>query len=157
MSSWCHSRQSQSKIVTRPLSTMGQYACTLESMVSYHYPPRTEDKTRHLYQTQRLRVYIQSYLCTVRGSDDMYCASVYLCMTLYLLSPGCTASPHVYKYANMYHIYHIYMGVALLVKLLLNVKVSKSKPSKKFSKKNTVNVLFLFIYYNQPGTVNYYR
>ena len=34
------------KIVTRPLSTMGQYACTLESMVSYHYPPRTEDKTR---------------------------------------------------------------------------------------------------------------
>ena len=36
------------KIVTRPLSTMGQYACTLESMVSYHYPPRTEDKTRCL-------------------------------------------------------------------------------------------------------------
>ena len=34
------------KIVTRPLSTMGQYACTLESMVSYHYPPRNEDKTR---------------------------------------------------------------------------------------------------------------
>ena len=49
------------------------------------------------------------------------------------------------------------MGVALLIKLLLNVKVSTSKPSKKFSKKNTVNVLFLFIYYNQPGTVNYYR
>ena len=37
--------QSQSKIVTQSLSTMGQYACTLESMVSYHYPPRTEDKT----------------------------------------------------------------------------------------------------------------
>ena len=24
---------------------MGQYACTLESMVSYHYPPRTRQHT----------------------------------------------------------------------------------------------------------------
>ena len=32
-------------IVTRPLSTMGVNTCTLESMVSYHYPPRIQDKT----------------------------------------------------------------------------------------------------------------
>ena len=46
MSSRRHSLSVSIKIVKRPLSTMGRYACTLESMVSHHYPPCTECKTR---------------------------------------------------------------------------------------------------------------
>ena len=33
------------KIVTWPLSTMGEHACTQEGMVSYHYPSRIQGKT----------------------------------------------------------------------------------------------------------------
>ena len=36
--------QSQSKIVMRPLSTMGENTYTLESMISYYYPPLIIDK-----------------------------------------------------------------------------------------------------------------
>ena len=39
ISSRWHSLSVSIKIDTRPLSTMGENSCTLESMVSYHYPP----------------------------------------------------------------------------------------------------------------------
>ena len=46
--------QSQSKIVTRPLSTMGVNTCTLESMVSYHYLPA--------FKTRQIQPPFQVYL-----------------------------------------------------------------------------------------------
>ena len=39
ISSRWHSLSVSIKVVTRPLSTMGENGCTLESMVAYHYPP----------------------------------------------------------------------------------------------------------------------
>ena len=48
------------KIVTRPLSTMGQYACTMESMVSYHYPSphrRQDIVNSQLYSTDAIELY----------------------------------------------------------------------------------------------------
>ena len=44
LSRW-HSLSVWIKVVTRPLSMMGENGCTLESMVAYHYPPRIQDKT----------------------------------------------------------------------------------------------------------------
>ena len=46
ISSRWHALSVSIKIVMQPLSTMGENAFTLESMASYHYPPRVQDKTR---------------------------------------------------------------------------------------------------------------
>ena len=54
------------KIVTRPLSTMGVNTCTLESMVSYHYPPRTKDKTRQ--DILVIYVYVICFVSAVDGA-----------------------------------------------------------------------------------------
>ena len=59
------------KIVTRPLSTMGVNTCTLESMVSYHYPPRAKDKTRPGFGTGQIQ-YLLSLIIIPYERHDLH-------------------------------------------------------------------------------------